>query len=202
MKSSIVAGLLAGITTLALPVAGFAQSAGVAVVEGRSDTGARLEGGALEVRAKVVEIDQKSRIATLQGPKGNIVIVDVPADVKNLEQVRAGDDLVFRYAAAVLAKLEKVRGAGGIRETVETTEKASAPAGAMPGTAGRRTVDILAKVSAVNTKARTVTLRGATRTVTLPVPQDTDIKAFKVGDDVRATIIEAAVLNVERPAGK
>ena len=75
-------------------------------------------------------------------------------------------------------------------------------AGALPGTAGRRTVDLLAKVTAVNAKARTVTLRGATRTATLDVPPDVDLKAIKVGDDVRATIVEAAVLDVERPPAK
>ena len=81
-----------------------------------------------------------------------------------------------------------------------TTEKVSAPAGALPGTAGRRTVDVLAEITALDTKARTVTLRGATRTATLQVPPEVDMKALKVGDDVRAVIVEAAVLEIERPA--
>lgn len=201
MKATWIAGLLLGASTLTLPVAGFAQGVGAAVVQGQAE-GARLKGGEVVVRAKIVEFDAKNRVAALRDPKGRILLVDIPSDVKGLDQVRVGDDLVFRYAAAAVAKLEKVTGSGGIRERIETTEQVKAPAGALPGTAGRRTVDLLAKVTAVNAKARTVTLRGATRTATLDVPPDVDLKAIKVGDDVRATIVEAAVLDVERPPAK
>lgn len=201
MKAAVIAGFLMGASTLALPVAGWAQGVAAAVVEGRAP-GGRLAAGELEVRAKVIELDVKNRIAALEGPKGKIVLMDVPAHVKNLDQVRVGDDLVFRYAAGAVAKLEKVSGAGGVRERTETTERVNAPAGALPGAAGRRTVDILAKITALNPKAGTVTLRGATRTTTLNVPPDMDLKALKVGDEVRATIVEAAVLDIERPAAK
>lgn len=199
MKTAWIAGLLVGASALALPVAGFAQGAAAVAVDG-STHGGRLKAGEVEVRAKVVELDVKNRMVVLRGPKGNIVMVDVPADVKGLDQVRVGDELVFRYAAGAVAKLEKVSGAGTIRENVVTTEKVSAPAGALPGTAGRRTVDVLAEITALDTKARTVTLRGATRTATLQVPPEVDMKALKVGDDVRAVIVEAAVLEIERPA--
>lgn len=200
MKAAVVVGLLLSVGALAIPVSGFAQSAAVAVVEGRSDH-ARLDAGELEVRAKIVELDLKSGIAVLQDPKGRIVMADVPADVKGMDQVRVGDDLVFRYAAAAMAKLEKAPH-GGIRERTETTERINAAAGALPGTAGRRTVDILATITALNAKERTVTLRGATRTDTLKVPPDVDMKGLKVGDDVRATIVEAALLAVDRPAAR
>ena len=201
MKAAWIAGLLVGASTLALPVAGFAQGVGAAVVEG-SSADARMKAAEVVVRAKIVEFDAKSRVAALRDPRGTILLVDIPPDVKGLDQVRVGDDLVFRYVAAVVAQLEKVSGAGGIRERVETTEQFKSAPGALPGTAGRRTVDILAKVTAVNAKAGTVTLRGATRTSTVKVPPDVNIKALKVGDDVRATIVEAAVLDVERPPAK
>ena len=198
MKAAVVVGLLLSAGALALPVSGFAQGAAAAVVEGRSDR-ARLDAGELELRAKIVELDLNSRIAVLRTPKDRIVMVDIPADAKGLDQVRVGDDLVFRYAAAAVAKLEKAPH-GGIRERTETTERINAAAGALPGTAGRRTVDILATITALNAKERTVTLRGVTRTTTLNVPPDVDMKGLKVGDDVRATIVEAAVLAVDRPA--
>ena len=201
MKAAVVVGLLLSAGALALPVSGFAQGAAAAVVEGRSDR-ARMDAGELELRAKIVELDLKSGIAVLQDPKGRIVMVDVPADAKGLDQVRVGDDLVFRYAAGVVAKLEKAPRGGSIREFTETTEKVDAAAGALPGTAGRRTVDLLATITALNTKERTVTLRGAVRTTTLNVPPDVDMKGLKVGDDVHATIVEAAVLAVDRPAAR
>ncbi|MFV0680031.1 hypothetical protein [Ottowia sp.] len=199
MKKSMIASFFVAAGALLVPVAGWTQGAAAVAVEG-SAPGARLKGGEIELRAKIVELDLKNRIATLRNPQGQIVILNVPASVQNLDQVQAGDDLVFRYTAAVVAKLEKVTGQSGIRERVENNQQVNAPAGALPGTADVRTVDVLAKITALNAKARTVTLRGATRTTTLALPEDLDIKTLKVGDEVRATIIEAAVLDIERPA--
>jgi hypothetical protein len=49
----------------------------------------------------------------------------------------------------------------------------------------------------VNKKAGTVTLRGVKRTVELDVPPGVDITKLKVGDDVRAVYVEAAVVKIE-----
>ncbi|MFZ4289131.1 hypothetical protein [Variovorax sp. HJSM1_2] len=201
MKAALIVGIVMGASALVLPAAGFAQGAAAIAVEGKGANGA-VKAGEIEVRAKIVELDMKNRVAVLRGPKGNIVMVDVPAEVKGLDQVRVGDDLVFRYAAAVVAKLEKVSGTAGIRENTEKTETVAAPAGALPGRASARTVEVLATITALNAKAGTATLRGASRTTTVNVPKDIDIKQLKVGDEVRATVIEAVVLNVERPAAK
>jgi len=158
-----------------------------------------MAAGEVEIRAKVVELDMARRLATLKGPKGNVVTVEVPAEVKNFDQMRVGDDVVVRYAAAVVARLEPAS-KSGIRERVESTSAATAASGGMPGTAAQRTVEVLVVVQALDRKARTATLRGAKRTVSVNVPEGVDISKIKVGDEVRAVMIEALVLNVERVA--
>ena len=185
----------------ALPVAALAQSAAVGAATAKAPN-VRMAGSEVEVRAKVVELDMARRLATLRGPKGNLVQVDVPADVKNFDQVRVGDELVVRYVTAIAAKLEPAS-KSGIRERVETTAAASAASGALPGTAAGRTVEVLATIQSLDRKAGTATLRGVKRTVTLKVPEGVDITRLKVGDEVRAVFVEAAVLSVERaPAAK
>jgi len=181
---------------LAVPFAAVAQSAAVAVAAA-SAPGVRLKAGEVVVRAKVVELDMARRTAMLRGPKGNTVNVDVPADVKNFDQVRVGDELVVRYIAAVAAKLEPTS-KGGIRERFESTAAAGAATGAMPGATGTRTVEVLAVIQALDRKAGTATLRGVQRTVTVVVPAGVDIAKLKVGDEVRAVFVEAAVVSVER----
>jgi len=104
--------------------------------------------------------------------------------------------LVVRYAAAVAAKLDRVAKTG-IRERVETTGSVTAAQGAMPGTAAGRTVEILAVIKEIHKKEGLVTLRGAKRTVTVRVPESVDIKKLKVGDEVHALFVEAALLSVE-----
>jgi hypothetical protein len=186
--------------SLAFPLAATAQGASTAVVAGKAP-GERLKAGEVEVRAKVVEIDAARRILTLRGPKGNIATMEAPAEVKNFDQIQVGDDLVVRYAAGVLAKLEPAS-KSGIRERVESTGSAAAPAGGMPGGASSRIVQVLATVEAVNRKDRSVTLRGVHRTVTLLAPEGVDIAKVKVGDEVRAVFAESTVISVERPAKK
>lgn len=185
---------------LALPSAAWSQSAAVGVAAAKAP-GVRAGAGEVEVRARVVEVDPLRRTTTLRGVKGNIVTVQVPAEVKNFEQIRAGDDLVIRYATAVIASIEPAS-RSGIRERVESVASASAPAGALPGTVTAHKVEVLAVVQAINRKARTATLRGATRTVKLTVPEGIDITKVKIGDEVRATFIEAAVLSFEHAKPK
>jgi hypothetical protein len=184
---------------LALPAAAFAQSASVTAVTGAAP-GARGAAGEVTVRARVVEIDKAARTATLRGPNGNVTTVAVPADVKNFDQVNVGDMLLIRHIMAVAARLEPAT-ASGIRERVESSAVASAPAGGAPGVGVVRTVEVLAVVQDLDRKNRTATLRGVHRTVRVSVPEGVDMSKIKMGGEVRAVITEAVVLAVE-PAPK
>lgn len=186
--------------TAALPLTSWAQGAAASAMVAKAP-GARMAAGEVEVRAKVVELDRAARQVTLKGPKGKVVTVDVPPEVKNFDQVQVGDDLVVRYASAVLATLQPASNSG-IRERIESTSTMKAEPGAMPGAGAQRTVEVLVVVQALDRKAGTATLRGAKRTVTVQVPEGMDISKIKVGDEVRAVMIEAMVLNVERVAAK
>ena len=176
----------------------FAQSAAVTdvAVAGPAVRGAASE---VEIRAKVVALDMARRTASLKGPKGNVVTVNVPAEVRNFDQVRVGDELSVRYATAVAAKLERVT-KSGIRERVETANAVRAEQGDKPGVALGRSVEILAEIQSIDKKNNQVVLRGAERTVAMVVPPSVDIKTLKVGDEVRALFTEAAVVTVEKVA--
>jgi Cu/Ag efflux protein CusF len=61
---------------------------------------------------------------------------------------------------------------------------------------------ITANVTAVDTKANTVTLRGPERTVTVAVKDPAMMAAVKVGDQVEATFTEALLVSVAHPPKK
>lgn len=180
----------------ALPAAAFAQGASVAVATGKAPTGERIEAEAIEVRARVVELDPTHRVATLRGPRGNLVTVQVPAEVKGFEQIRAGDTVLLRHSMALVTKIEPAT-KSGIRERVESAAATSAPAGSAPAVAAVRTVEIVATVTDLDRKARTATLRGVHRTVKVAVPADVDMTKIKQGDEVHATFRDAVVLAVQ-----
>lgn len=184
---------------LTLPAAAWAQSASVATAVGGAP-GVRGAAGEIEVRAQVVELDAASRSATLRGPGGRVVTVTIPAEVKNFDQIRTGDTVLVRYVTAIVARIEPAT-KSGIRERVESSSSAAAPAGAAPGVAGQRTVEVLATIQSLDRKARTMTLRGVHRTVKVSVPEGVDMSKIKTGDDVHAIVTEALVLAVE-PAPK
>lgn len=187
--------ILACTLALSVPVAVLAQSAAVTEVA-VAGPGVRAESSEVEIRAKVVALDRARRTASLKGPKGNVVTVNVPAEVRNFEQVRVGDVLSVRYLTAVAAKLERVA-KSGIRERVETADAVRAEQGDKPGVALGLTVEILAEIQSIDKKQNQVVLRGAERTVAMVVPPSVDINALKVGDEVRALFTEAAVVMVE-----
>ena len=180
---------------LALPAAALAQSAAVSGGTVQAP-GLRAGGTELSVRARVVELDAAGRTATLRGPRGDVVTVAVPAEVA-IDRVRVGDMLLIRYAMAVAAVLEPAASRSGIRERVESQASGTAPSGAAPGVAGRRTVEVLAVIQAIDRKARTATLRGVHRTVRVAVPEGVDMSRVKIGDEVRAVFTEAAVIAIE-----
>jgi hypothetical protein len=179
---------------LSLPIAAWSQGASVSTAAAKAP-GERIAAAEVEVRARVVELDLARRTAVLRGPRGQLVTVDVPPEVKNFDQVRVGDMLVIRYLTAVAARIEPAS-ASGIRERVESQAAASASAGAQPAAGATRTVEVLAVVESLNRVARTLTLRGAKRTVRVNVPEGVDLTRIKQGDEVRAVFTEAVVLSV------
>jgi hypothetical protein len=55
----------------------------------------------IDVRAKVLAVDYKTRTVTLSGPDGKVSPVVVDASVQNFENVKVGDMVVVRYTEAV-----------------------------------------------------------------------------------------------------
>jgi hypothetical protein len=201
MRHSLSLLAIACACVLPLGSAVHAQGAAAGAVTSESSKSV-FKTAEVEASAKVIELDKTARTAVLRGPKGNVFKLDVPPEVKNFDQVKVGDDLVVRYVTAMAAVLEPTSSKTGIRERVETEASGSAAAGGMPGAGAGKMIEVLAVVQAINRKARTATLRGATRTVTVGVPETMDIAKIKVGDEVRAVFVEAMVLNVERAAPK
>ncbi len=61
-----------------------------------------------EKTSTVEAIDVENRKATLKGPDGKIETVDVSPEVKNLENVKVGDQVVYQVTTAVVVDIAKV----------------------------------------------------------------------------------------------
>jgi hypothetical protein len=187
------------LTALALAWAlpAFAQKpdvTGGAVVA--SEPGKAAVVGAVKVTAQVVSVDKATRTVTLKGPKGNTVEVVAGDEVRNFDQIKVGDMLAVTYVKALSLELQKAKtGASGI-----TTQSAAVTAkpGEQPAAAAAHQVTAMAKVTAVDKKAKTISLKGPRgNTVTLDVHNPDQFKVVKVGDEVLVTYTEAMAISVE-----
>ena len=196
MKQRPVLVLAAALAAaLALPVAVHAEDKAIVT----SSPGQATIAQKRRLVATVEAVDAAKREITLKGPKGKVVPLSVAPDVRNLEQVKVGDQLVVTYIEALSLTLKK--DGKELRGATESTDGARAPAGARPGAVAARQVEVTADVIAVDPKTQTVTLKGPQRTVDLKVPDPGQFKLVKVGDQVQAVYTEALALGVE-PAAK
>lgn len=156
---------------------------------------AAMTGDVVTVTAKIVAIDQATRMVTLQGPAGRKVTMKVSDQVKNLAQVKAGDELVVKYMEAVSLALEK--STAGRSETQTMTGPVTAPAGAKPGVGEARQTVIVAAVQSVDAAKGMVVLEGPNGNyVEMKAKNPALLKDVKAGDKVKATYTEAVVMEV------
>lgn len=81
-----------------------ANIAGKSSAVERAPAGAKPGMVAMEtstIVATVLEIDQKNRMLTVQGPKGGIVTINVPADMKTFDSLKKGDQISAVYSEAI-----------------------------------------------------------------------------------------------------
>jgi len=191
--------LLIAMLAVALPaLAQKPDMKGGAVVA--SEPGKAAVVAAAELSAQVVSIEKKTRTLSLKGPKGNVMDVAVSNEVKNFGKIKVGDLVVVRYMQSLALELQPVKtGASGISVT-EGAGKAEP--GKRPAVGAVREIQAIAKVTAIDQNAKTISLTGPRgNTVTLDVQNPEHFKVVKMGDEVLVTYTEAVAVSVE-PAAK
>lgn len=153
----------------------------------------------VQVSATVEAIDLPNRLITLRVPEGDAVTVEVSPEVRNLAQVKVGDQLTVTYYVALAAEFKKPgEGVEGVKDEIAAgrAEPGERPAGAV----GRQ-VTATVVIESVDKATNTVSFRGPQgmlRTITV---QDPDAQAFvkklKMGDQVEMTYTEAIAIAVE-----
>lgn len=146
--------------------------------------------------ANVTAIDAAKRKVTLVTSDGNKTTVKCGPDVINFDQIRVGDQLKVTVAEEVVAYVAE---AGAPHTDGGAALVALAPKGAKPGGIVADTVQVTAKVIAIDLRAHKATLQfpdGSTRTVA--VRPDVDLKKRHVGEEVVIRITEILALNVTK----
>lgn len=147
--------------------------------------------------ATVESIDQKTRMVTLRGSDGRTTTFRAGDEVRNLAQVKAGDQVVATYYEAIAAEVRKPTAEEQANPTAILEAAGRAPLGALPGAAGARVLRLVATITAIDTATDHVTLTGPEgRSLTLKARDPRNLALVKVGDPVVITYTEAVALSV------
>jgi Cu/Ag efflux protein CusF len=179
-------------TTLSASTLALAQSKPLPAVMGAE---------AVTVSATVEAIDLPNRIVTLKAQNGEVTLLKVGPEVKNLAQVKVGDVVTTKYAQAVAVELKK--GGSGITSVTEQSASGAAKAGQKPAGVMTNTTVLVANVTAVDMAKKTVSVKGpAGNVLTMAVKDPAVLAQVKVGDQVEATYTEAVMVSVTTPPAK
>jgi hypothetical protein len=153
----------------------------------------------VEVKAKVDSVDQAKRLVTLTTPSGEKLTVKAGPAVKNLDQVKAGDELVVKYFESLALFVRK---GGEAASASEAAAVAVAAKGKEPEAVAVETMEYKAKVENVDVTKRTITLKGADgKTKTFKVSEDVKTLAeVKKGDELVLRHTEALAVSVQKPS--
>ncbi len=163
--------------------------------------GSLAQASTIQVIATVVSIDHTTRVATLRVPDGRLVTVKANERVRNLAQVKVGDQVNATYFESVVIQ---VRRPGEATPGVSAAAaSARAELGERPGAAEMGSITLTTTVAEIDRATQTVTLEnrdGTRRTVRVRNPAQFDHVA--VGDLVEITFTEAVAISVEEPVSR
>jgi hypothetical protein len=155
-----------------------------------------------EISATVDAIDVQKRLLTLRDKSGEKVTVEVSPEVRNLPQVKVGDQVVARYYESLAAELVKRGDESGttqapVKDAVIGRSALGAKPGVVMGTENHQTVRIT-KVDKKNNVVHFYGSDGLARSIPIKSPEGQEFAGkLKPGDEVEVTYTEALAVTVE-----
>jgi len=150
--------------------------------------------------ATVEAVDLEKRVVTLKRTDGTVFDLAVGPEVRNLPQVKVGDEVVVKYYESLLVQVKKPGAAEGtqVKETMARAKPGEKPAGVVA-----KQVTVTATVEKIDKKKMIATLKGPEgKVVDVKVRNPKNLENVNVGDQVDITYTEAMAVSVEKPKKK
>ena len=155
----------------------------------------------LTATATVQSVDQKTRHVALRRSDGTSFTIVVGPEVRNLPQLKKGDQVRVTYRESIAYEVKKAdQTQPGVGRKTDVTR---APAGAKPGGTVTDTVSVRMTITGIDKATSEATLRGPDGDVVVVKARDpSKLDAVSVGDVVDITYTEALALAVEKAGHK
>ena len=155
-----------------------------------------LPGESLTVSGTVEAIDHTNRALTLKNETGELVTLDVSAEVKRFPEIKVGDKITARYYDNVTVRLKKPD-----EPSVNTESAAATPGkGAKPAATVATQRTMTAVIEAIDPSVPSISFKGPQGwKYSRRVLDKNVLKQVKVGDRVDFTWTEALIVDVSSP---
>jgi hypothetical protein len=149
--------------------------------------------------ATVLAVNKSTREVTLQMEAGDTATVKAGPSVKNFAQIEKGDEVKVTYSE----RLEIMVGAPGEPAMTQETSTAQAKPGEKPSAGVIQKTTYQATITAIDTTAKTATLKGSDGTEHVVTPRNpANLKKVNVGDMVTITYTEGLAASVQKVSKK
>lgn len=150
-----------------------------------------------KITATVTAVDAASRNVTLALRDGTTTVFKAGPEVVNFNQIQVGDQVKATVAEQLVVFARKN---GEPANDGAAAAIALAPVGAKPGGLMANTVEVTAKVEAIDLKHRKATVRFPDgHSQTFKIRKDVDMTKARLGDEVVFRATEALAITVEKP---
>jgi hypothetical protein len=165
---------------------------GASTVDAQKETVVELSKAVL-FTADVVAIDHNERVVSLRDPDGNVVVLEVGQDARNLDQIVPGDQLKIEASNSVVLYLDRP----GTQHEGIVVERA--PKGEKPAGIAVETVDMTATIKSIDKEERAVVLElpDGKNVTTKAHKSDKPFESLKVGDSFYARLTRSIAISVE-----
>jgi hypothetical protein len=151
-------------------------------------------------KASVVSVDKAKRLLTLKDKDGKTMTVQAGSEVRNFDQIEAGNSVVVHYLVSVAVAL--VKPGENPPPLSGTVAAGRAEPGAKPAAAIGGQITATVRIESVDTKKNLVVFTapdGGLRAVNVERPEGQKfIQGLKPGDQVQITYTEALAVSVEK----
>jgi len=155
------------------------------------------EGVLVQKTGTIMDVDQANRLVTIKGPEGGMVTVEAGPEVKNLAQVKPGDQVTVSYYQSMAVDVIAPGSApkAGSEIAMARAEPGAKPAGAV-GRQERKTVKI-ASVDPIKKAISFYDNDGRWREVSMDRPDlEHYLTEIKDGDTVEVVFTEALAVSI------
>ncbi|BDG02350.1 hypothetical protein [Anaeromyxobacter oryzae] len=146
--------------------------------------------------ATVTALDLGTRMVTIRSADGESYTFRASDEVRNLGQVRVGDQVKVEYTESIVVDVRKSDGTAPDAAVVTSVDRA--PAGAKPAGVVGQSTTVSAAIVAIDRSTNRVTLKGPSGNLrVLQVKDPKKLEDVAVGDIVYVTYTEALAISVE-----